>query len=153
MNHNNGIKNHTESSQTPKVLFEVRETNSAFGGFAREFTTDGVERYDAESFLYEAREHITNVLYNNRGTKVKLIFKCYMEKIRPNVVPVIRPFYFHSDIMINLGGMDEIEIYKNMIKTMIERIATLQTCESGWWFHSVIKLELHTIDYKNQLGK
>ena len=77
------IVEHVRTNYPPRqpLLFEVRESDSVFGGFARVYTIDGVERYDARSFLQYARENMTNILQNNRGTKVKLIFKCFMEKI------------------------------------------------------------------------
>ena len=58
--------------------FEVRESNSALRNFARVYTTNGIVRYDARSFLQDASQNITSVLRNNRRTKVKLIFKCIM---------------------------------------------------------------------------
>ena len=61
-------------------LFEVREGKSALRNFAKAYTINGIEGYDARSFLQNARENITSVLRNNRRTKVKLIFKCNMEK-------------------------------------------------------------------------
>ena len=60
-------------------LFEVREGNSALRKFAKVYTTDGIVGFDPRSFLQNARENITNVLRNNRRTKVKLVFKCNME--------------------------------------------------------------------------
>ena len=60
-------------------LFEVRESKSTLREFAKVYTINGIEEYDARSFLQNARENITNVLRNNRKTKVKLIFKCNME--------------------------------------------------------------------------
>ena len=59
--------------------FEVRESNSALREFARVYTIDGIEGYEARSFLDGARENMTRVLRDNRRTKVKLIFKCNME--------------------------------------------------------------------------
>ena len=41
-------------------LFEVRESNSALRNFARVYTVDGMEGYDARSFLDSARENITS---------------------------------------------------------------------------------------------
>ena len=38
--------------------FEVRETNSALRRFTRVYTIDGIEGYDAESFLDDARENM-----------------------------------------------------------------------------------------------
>ena len=62
-------------------LFEVIEGNSALREFARVYTIDSIEGYEARSFLDGARENMTNVLRNNRRTKVKLDFHCYMERI------------------------------------------------------------------------
>ena len=47
-------------------LFEVRGSNSALRNFARVYTIDGIEGYDALSFLQNARKNITNVLRINR---------------------------------------------------------------------------------------
>ena len=60
--------------------FEVRESISTLREFARVYTINGMEGYDARSFLQDASQNITSVLRNNRNTKVKLIFKCIMER-------------------------------------------------------------------------
>ena len=52
-------------------LFEVRESNSALRNFARVYTIDGTEGFDARSFLDGARENMVRVLRENRETKVK----------------------------------------------------------------------------------
>ena len=46
-------------------LFEVIDSNSALREFARVYTIDGIEGYDAESLLDGARENVTRVLRNN----------------------------------------------------------------------------------------
>ena len=53
--------------------FEVRESNSALRESARVYTINGIEEYDARSFLQDASQNITSILRNNRNTKVKLI--------------------------------------------------------------------------------
>ena len=64
-------------------LFKVEESNSALKEFARVYTINGIEGYDALRFLQDARQNITSVLRNNRRTKVELILKCYMEMLKP----------------------------------------------------------------------
>ena len=76
-------------------LFEVRESISALRNFARVYTINGIEGYDARTFLLYARRNITRILRNNRNTKVKLIFKCDMIH---SIKDIIREFAFHSDI-------------------------------------------------------
>ena len=74
------IVEHVRTNYPPRQSFEVRESNSALRNFARVYNINGIEGYDARSFLQNARENITSVLRNNRRMKVKLIFKCNMER-------------------------------------------------------------------------
>ena len=98
-------------------------------------------------YLNNAEDSITKVLRENRQTKVKLIFKCYMIKEGPDG-EIIRPFDFHSEIKNNLGGTDEDELYDMVIETIKEKIDKLESAEgTGWRLHSIIKLELHTAEF------
>ena len=83
--------------------FEVRESNSTLRNFAKVYTIDGKLGFDAESFLEGAKQNTTSVRRNNRRTKVKLIFKCYMQMLKTNE---IKPAHFHSNIEVNLDGTD-----------------------------------------------
>ena len=100
-----------------------------------------------------ARENMTEVIRNNRNTKVKLILKCYMISEKENL---IKDIPFHSDIEVNVEGTDENDIYTIMTDTILERIANLINGSSGggsdWAFYKVIKLELHTVSYKPLRG-
>ena len=135
-------------------LFEVRESKSALRKFAKAYTINGIEGYDAKSFLQNARKNITSVLRDNRKTKVKLIFKCYMEKTSILGEQIIRPADFHSDIEVNLDGTDEDELYITMVERVLENMADFQRRESSpWRLYSIIKLELHTVSYKPLRGE
>ena len=101
-------------------LFEVKESNSALKKFARAYTINGIEGYDARSFLQDARQNITSVLRNNRRTKVKLSLECNMEKGNTPEEMVIKPAKFHSDIEINLDGTDEKDLYDTMVERILE---------------------------------
>ena len=131
-------------------LFEVIESNSALREFARVYTIDGIEGYDAESFLDGARENMTRVLRNNRNTKVKLIFNCNMYRL---MTDEILPCGFHSDIEVNLDGTDERELYDTMVDRILEKIATYSATKSDFRVHSVIKFELHTVRYNPLRGE
>ena len=134
-------------------LFEVIESISALREFARVYTVDGIEGYDARSFLDGARENMTSVLRNNRRTKVKLIFKCNMERPGTLGETVIKPADFHSDIEVNLDGTDEVELYDTMVERIIENMATFQSMGSGWRLYSITQLELHTVRYNPLRGE
>ena len=128
-------------------LFEARETESTLRYFAKVYTINGIEGYDGRTFLNDAENSITRVLRENRQTKVKLIFKCYMIKEKPNG-EIIRPFEFHSKTEVNLEGTNENELYNNMLDTIEEKIQKLEHAEgTGWRLHSVINLELHTVEW------
>ena len=75
--------------------FEVKESNFALRNFAKVYTIDGKLGFGPRSFLEGAKQNTTSVLRNNRRTKVKLIFKCYMEFLKINE---INPADFHSNI-------------------------------------------------------
>ena len=98
-------------------------------------------------------ENMTELLRNNRNTKVKLILKCYMISERDNL---IRDFPIHSNIEVNVEGTDENDIYIIMTDTILERIANLINGSSGggsgWVFYKIIKLELHTVSYRPLRG-
>ena len=61
---------------------------------------------------------------------------------------IIRPFEFHSKSEVNLEGTDENELYNYMLDTIEEKIQKLEHAEgTGWRLHSVINLELHTVEW------
>ena len=63
-------------------------------------------------------------------------------------------FYeFHSNIELNLDGTDGKELYDTMLERILEKIATFLAMGSEWRFHSVIKLELHTVRYNPLRGE
>ena len=148
----NEIVEHVRTNYPPRQPFEVRESDSALRNFAKVYTIDGIEGFDARSFLDNARENITRFLRENRQTKVKLIFKCNMIREGPDG-EIIKPAYFHSDNHINLDGTDEDDIYIIMTERILEKMATFQSGGSGWRLYSIIKLELHTTRYNPFRGE
>ena len=148
----NEIVEHVRTSYPPRQSLEIGESESALREFTRVYTINGIEVYDARRFLQDARQNITNVVRNNRKTKLKLILKCNMER-QTNCGTVIQPSAFHSDIDVNLDGTDEKELYDAMVERMIEKMATFQSMGSGWRLHSIIRLELRTVRYNPLRGE
>ena len=130
--------------------FEVKESNSAVRNFAKVYTIDGIEGYHALMFLQNARQNITDVLRNNRRTKLKLDFHCNMERITTGE---IKPSEFHSNIEFNLDGTDENEFNDTMVEIISKQIATFLAMGMEWRFHSIIKLELQTVRYNPLRGE
>ena len=148
------IVEHVRANYPPRPSFEVRESDSDLRDFARVYTVDGIGGwYDARSFLDGARENITRILRNNRRTKVKLIFKCYMKR-QNNLGEWERvPADFHSRKHVNLDGTDEDDIYIIMTERILEKLATYLTRGSGWRLCAIINLELHTVEYNPLRGE
>ena len=67
---------------------------------------------------------------------------------------IIEPSNFSSNIEVNLDGTDEDELFITMTERIIENMAAMQQVEgSGWRFHSIIRLELHTVSYNPLRGE
>ena len=93
-----------------------------------------MEGEDERSFFPSIHQNITSVLRNNRGTKVKLVFRCNMKK-ECNSGRAIEPAAFHSNIETNLSGTDEQELCHKIVERMLEKMATFQSRGSGWIFN------------------
>ena len=139
--------------EIPKsVPQKLKKLQEEIEKLAKVYTIDGVEDFDLLKFLQYARQNMTNVLKNNRRTKVKMVLRSYMEKLGSSGA-VIKPVTFHSNIEVSLDGTDEEELYDTMVEQILEKIAAFQSMGSGCRFHSVTRLELHTIKYKPLNGE
>ena len=133
-------------------LFTPVLSLSALNEFANVYTINGNEVYEWRTFFRTAEGSLTRVLRENKHTRVKLIFKCKMQREEENedgeTIIVIRPFNFHSKKELNLEGTDENVLYNKMVDTIEEEIQKTENAEgTGWHFHSVISLELHTAEW------
>ena len=110
--------------------------------------------FDPRSFMDGARENLTEILRNNRNTKVKLILRCYIIHEKDNI---IKKFAFNSGIEVNLEGTDEDDIYVIMTERKLEKIAKFIHGSggggTGWRFYKVNKLELRTVNYNPLRGE
>ena len=78
-----------------------------------------------------------------------------MEKIEGNYklsINIQDKAYFHSDTHINIESTDVKEILAAMINKIINQIGKYQQNGSGWYFKEVVRLEIHTVDYKPMRG-
>ena len=131
------------------IPFEFKESDSALRGFARVYTVDAMGVFDPRSFMDSARENLTEILRNNRNTKVKLILKIFMIHGKENIT---KEFAFHSNIEVNLEGTDEDDIYVIMTDRILEKIERFINGDgnggTGWAVFYVINLGLYTVSYK-----
>jgi len=96
-----------------------------------------------------SRPLVIKLLENNREIKFKMVLHCIMEKTNIKTGEVeSHQKAPHSRIEINLVGTNTDEIYSEMLKTILERLATFQRSGSNWIFSSVLSLDIHTVKYK-----
>ena len=96
-----------------------------------------------------SRPLVIKLLQNNREIKFKMVLHCIMEKTNIKTGGVeSHQKAFHSGIEINLVGTNTDEIYSEMSKTILERLATFQRSGSNWIFSSVVSLDIHMVKYK-----
>jgi hypothetical protein len=136
-----------------KDVFELKESKSALNKFTTQYTIHGRDGYDPLSFLKTIKPQVSKLLTDNRGTKVKMILHCMMEKNdlqSGEVVP--RESAFHSDIDVNLEATDVTELYNTMSGVVSERLANFQERGSNWQFKSIIDLQVHIVKYEPLKG-
>ena len=133
--------------------FELKESKSALRKFTMQYTIEGREGYDPESFMRDVKQAVINLLRKNRRTKVKLILRCNMEKNNISTGEVITlKTAFNSKPEVNLEGTDVDDLYNTMVDIVLEAMANFQRDGSNWTFKSIISLEIHTVVYEPLKG-
>ena len=116
-------------------VFQIRKEKSALNNFTRQFVIDGEDNYSPKDFLNAAKPKIIGKLKENKQTKTKMILVCDMERADMSTGEVFQEnAAFHSEIEENHEATDENEIFKEMIKRILENISVFQTRGSNWRF-------------------
>ena len=136
-----------------KKDFELKESISALKRFTTQYTIDGKEGYDPQSFLRAVIPEAARLLKNTRQTKVKSILENYMEKTDLKTgETIVEPASFHSNVEINLDSTDVNELFDAMIDKMLENMAEFQRRGSNWTFKNIIRLTFRTVKYEPLRG-
>ena len=132
-----------------KKSFEVKESESALGGFTTKYTIEGQAGYDPNTFFNEVKESVIDLFQSNPSTKVMLSLKCVMERqdIKTGEVVFNLP-YFHSDPEVNLEGTNVNDLYQEMTDKILEGIAKYNKGGSNFIFKQILSLEIHTVQYE-----
>ena len=132
-----------------KKSFEVKESESALGGFTTKYTIEGQAGYDPNTFFNEVKESVINLFKSNPSTKVMLSLKCAMERqdIKTGEVVFNLP-YFHSGTKVNLRATDLNNLYQKMTDKILEGIAKYNKGGSNFIFKQILSLEIHTVQYE-----
>ena len=131
------------------TLFQPTRFKSALKNLAIQHEIKGLKGYDPESFLFNSKQPITNLMMNTRQTKVKLILSCMMEKVDLKCGEVIaKEAAFYSKTEVNLKSTNSNELFSKMKETVLESLSKFQRQGGRWRFRSVLGLDLHTVKYE-----
>ena len=108
------LKTRIDDLYKDRDKIEVEDRSSTFRGFTKEYFIKGKGGFSPEIFLELAKVRLTDIMNNNRQTKVKFIMRCMMKHSKTNE---LKPINFEAAYpIVNLDGEDVSEIYDEMAK-------------------------------------
>ena len=165
------IKNKTIPKDTPHYLKKALERamkeyeegiileKSALAKFAERYVIEGLPGKIPIEFFREKASQIKDFLRNYRNTKVRMLLVCEMEKqiIEKSNGESKTNYehdkaYFQSHTYINLEKTELKVFLKEMIMEILGNLIIYQKKGPGWYFKEVIRLEIHTVEYKPMKG-
>ena len=157
------IKNKTIPRDTPPYLRKaleraireyeqgIEKEKSSLEYFANKYVIKGEPGIEPFEYFKSKSSYLKEFLRNHRQIKVRFILVCLMEKITIDKQKIFKSqdsAYFQSDNYINIESTDVKKLLAKVISRIFDGIATYQEMGSGWYFKEVIRLEIHTVDYK-----
>ena len=131
------------------TLLEPTQSKSALKNSAIQYQIKESNGYDTESCLLNSKLPVSNLMFNTRQTKIKLILSYMMEKVDLKSGEVVaKEAAFRSKTKVNLESTNSNELFSKMKETVLESLAKFQRLGSNWRFHSVLSLDLHTVKYE-----
>ena len=110
------------------------------------------QTFDPKTFLIGVRQKALEKF--KPQTKVRLVLRARMEQIQPSQdgesVIEVRNFQSKSKIVLESTDLDE--LWKEIMEQIFESNAVFQKNGSGWTFHSIVSLDIHTVKYKPLRG-
>jgi len=132
-----------------KLLKLTEEKQSSFKGFTNQFTLEpsGDTAYDPESFLTAVKRKALAKI--QKQTEVKIILRANMEKTDLKTgQSLVEEHQFRSKNEIVLESTNKNELWSLLVEQVLEDLAKFQMNGSGWTFHSIVALDIHTVGYE-----
>jgi len=102
--------------------------------------------FDPESFFTAVKRKALAKIQTQ--TKVKIILRVNMEKTGLKTgESLVEGHQFRSKNEIVLESTDN-ELWSLLAEQVLEDLAKFQMNGSGWTFHSIVALDIHTVGYK-----
>ena len=123
----------------------MEEKQSSFKGFTNQFTLEpsGNVTFDPESFFTAVKQKALAKIQTQ--TKVKIILRANMEKTDLKTgESLVEGHQFRTKIEIVLESTDKNEMWSLLAEQVLEDLAKFQMNGSGWTFHSIVALDIHT---------
>ena len=133
----------------------IDKEKSSLDYFANKYVIKGEPGISPFEYFKFKSSYLKEFLRNHSCIKVRFILVCLMEKIiqeKNTIFEVQDRAYFQSDTYINIESTDVKELLAKVIKQILENISKYQKVGTGWYFKEVIRLEIHTVDYKPMRG-
>jgi len=103
--------------------------------------------FDAESFLSAVKRKALEKI--QMQTKVKIILRANMEKTDLKTGQnLVEEHGFRSKNEIVLESTNKNELWSLLVEQVLEDLAKFQMNRSGWTFHAIVALDIHTIEYE-----
>ena len=133
----------------------MEEKQSSFKGFTNQFTLEpsGNVTFDPESFLTAVKRKALAKI--QMQTKVKIISRAKMEKTDLHSdQSLVEEHQFRSKNKHVLESTNKNKLWSLLTEQVLEELAKFQMngSGSGWTFHSVVALDIHTVGYKPLRG-
>jgi len=119
----------------------------------RQYTIDGREGYDPQSFMREVKPPVVDLLNRNRQSKVNLVLNCVMEKpdMQTGEVITANPV-FRSITETIVDATDANEVHNDAVDKMMESMTRFEMCGSNLRFRSVVRLDINIAAYRPLKG-
>jgi len=139
----------------PKQQLKFEESEkSALKGFTTHHTIKAPknQKFDPNKFLLVIKQKALQKF--EPQTKVRLVLKARIERNLPTAdaqsIIEVRNLQSKTEIILEATNLDELWI--EMVEQILENISVFQMNGSGWTFHSVVSLDIHTEKYKPLRG-
>jgi len=110
------------------------------------------QTFDPKTFLSVVKQKALEKF--RPQTKVRLVLRARMERMLPTAdaqsIIEVRNFQSKTEIILEVANLDELWI--EMVEQILENISVFQMNGSGWTFHSIVSLDIHTKKYKPLRG-
>jgi len=134
-------------SMFPKQLKFEESKKLALKGFAEEHTIKATNQtFDPKTFLMVVKQKALKKFQSQK--KISLVLKARMEKVSPmNGCSIIAVRNFQSKRAIVLESTNLDELWTEIVEQILENSSVFQMNGSGWTFHSIVSLDIHTVKY------